>query len=174
MARPGFWNPCLDSSGSEDESDPLSTKNKKTKAPMKKTRTNQDAIKNPADILSDQDEVKSVYSDDEEIISVRVSKGRSRRIASEDAEDDLGDPLNDNMDEDSSPPQKSPRKRPAVHKSSKSKSKKKRKSDSEEDDFDPGSDGTDESGEETEDEIPEDNISDSDFMPGKNRGVRLL
>merc|ERR1712202_63426 len=62
--RPAFWNPCLDSS---DEDDSSGKKDKKT--PIKKTRTNKDAIKNPNDILSDPDELKSERSDIDDLIS---------------------------------------------------------------------------------------------------------
>ena len=56
--RQAFFNPCLDSS---DEDDSLGGKDKKV--PLKKTRTNEDFIKNPNDILSDPEELTSVSSD---------------------------------------------------------------------------------------------------------------
>ena len=164
MARPGFWNPCL-SSGSDDENDPQSNGKKKSKAPIKKTRTNKDAIKNPADILSDQDDTKSDKSDDDEVI--KPTKSRSKRFVSDDVEKEAEDEaMEDDVIEDSPEPKSPPKRKRAAKKSKKEKTKKKRKSESDDDEFDPGSDGSsDGSG---SDEFSDENISDSDFMPGED------
>ena len=161
MANRGFWNPCIDSS---DEEDPLKmgdTKKKmKCKVMLKKTKTNADAIKNPADILSDQDE------DTEE--DVKPTRGRSKRIASDDDDEDP-EVIEDDDVISSSP--SSPRKRKKSSRAAKEKVKRKKKKGQSEsdDDFDPGSDslgsGSDED-EEEEDLPTDDNISDSDFNPG--------
>ena len=165
MARPGFWNPCL-SSGSDDENEPQSNGKKKSKAPIKKTRTNKDAIKNPADILSDQDDTKSDKSDDDEVI--KPTKSRSKRFVSDDVEKEPDDEaMEDDVIEDSPEPKSPPKRKRAAKKSKKEKTKKKRKSESD-DEFDPGSDGSsDGSG---SDEFSDENISDSDFMPGEVLG----
>ena len=162
MANRGFWNPCIDSS---DEEDPLrmgDTKKKmKCKVMLKKTKTNADAIKNPADILSDQDE------DTEEDVKPSQTR-RGKRIASDDDEEEPE--VIEDDDVISSPPS-SPRKRKKSSRTKKEKVKRKKKKGQSEsdDDFDPGSDSL-ESGSGSEDEeedLPtDDNISDSDFTPG--------
>merc|ERR550532_1002709 len=160
MANRGFWNPCIDSS---DEEDPLrmgDTKKKmKCKVMLKKTKTNADAIKNPADILSDQDE------DTEEDVKPSNTR-RNKKIASDDDDEDP-EVIEDDDVISSSP--SSPRKRKKSSRAAKEKVKRKKKKGQSEsdDDFDPGSDslgsGSDE--DEEEDLPTDDNISDSDFNP---------
>ena len=164
-ANRGFWNPAIDSS---DEEDSLKTgdakKKMKCKVMLKKTKTNADAIKNPADILSDQDE------DTEE--DVRPSNTRrSKRIPSDDDEAEV---IEDDDDDVIPSPASSPRKRKKASraKNEKVKRKKKKGQSESDDDFDPGSDSLasgSESDEEEEDLPTDDNISDSDFMPGLSR-----
>ena len=158
----GFWNPAIDSS---DEEDSLKTgdakKKMKCKVMLKKTKTNADAIKNPADILSDQDE------DTEEDVKPSNTR-RSKRIPSDDDEAEV---IEDDDDDVIPSPASSPRKRKKASraKNEKVKRKKKKGQSESDDDFDPGSDSLasgSESDEEEEDLPTDDNISDSDFMPG--------
>ena len=165
-ANRGFWNPAIDSS---DEEDSLKTgdakKKMKCKVMLKKTKTNADAIKNPADILSDQDE------DTEEDVKPSNTR-RSKRIPSDEDEEEA-EIIED--DDDVIPsPASSPRKRKKASraKNEKVKRKKKKGQSESDDDFDPGSDSLasgSESDEEEEDLPTDDNISDSDFMPGLSR-----
>ena len=161
-ANRGFWNPAIDSS---DEEDSLKTgdakKKMKCKVMLKKTKTNADAIKNPADILSDQDE------DTEEDVKPSNTR-RSKRIPSDDDEAEV---IDDDDDDVIPSPASSPRKRKKASraKNEKVKRKKKKGQSESDDDFDPGSDSLasgSESDEEEEDLPTDDNISDSDFMPG--------
>ena len=161
-ANRGFWNPAIDSS---DEEDSLKTgdakKKMKCKVMLKKTKTNADAIKNPADILSDQDE------DTEEDVKPSNTR-RSKRIPSDDDEAEV---IEDDDDDVIPSPASSPRKRKKASraKNEKVKRKKKKGQSESDDDFDPGSDSLasgSESDEEEEDLPTDDNISDSDFMPG--------
>ena len=161
----GFWNPAIDSS---DEEDSLKTgdakKKMKCKVMLKKTKTNADAIKNPADILSDQDE------DTEEDVKPSNTR-RSKRIPSDDDEAEV---IEDDDDDVIPSPASSPRKRKKASraKNEKVKRKKKKGQSESDDDFDPGSDSLasgSESDEEEEDLPTDDNISDSDFMPGLSR-----
>ena len=164
-ANRGFWNPAIDSS---DEEDSLKTgdakKKMKCKVMLKKTKTNADAIKNPADILSDQDE------DTEEDVKPSNTR-RSKRIPSDDDEAEV---IDDDDDDVIPSPASSPRKRKKASraKNEKVKRKKKKGQSESDDDFDPGSDSLasgSESDEEEEDLPTDDNISDSDFMPGLSR-----
>ena len=164
-ANRGFWNPAIDSS---DEEDSLKTgdakKKMKCKVMLKKTKTNADAIKNPADILSDQDE------DTEEDVKPSNTR-RSKRIPSDDDEAEV---IEDDDDDVIPSPASSPRKRKKASraKNEKVKRKKKKGQSESDDDFDPGSDSLasgSESDEEEEDLPTDDNISDSDFMPGLSR-----
>lgn len=185
--RPAFWNPCLDSSDDDEEG---KSKDSKT-TPIKKTRTNKDAIKNPNDILSDHDEdIKSDKSDksddDFDPGSDTEGKGpkkRTRPVRNKAKTEDKKkkDTSNDSFDEEileeSSPPPKSPKKKRKKSPKTKtekrsSRKKKAKKGDESDDDFDPGSDGEDNDEEESDseesvasDDISDDNISDSDFMP---------
>ena len=163
----GFWNPAIDSS---DEEDSLKTgdakKKMKCKVMLKKTKTNADAIKNPADILSDQDE------DTEEDVKPSNTR-RSKRIPSDDDEEEA-EIIEDDDDDVIPSPASSPRKRKKASraKNEKVKRKKKKGQSESDDDFDPGSDSLasgSESDEEEEDLPTDDNISDSDFMPGLSR-----
>ena len=164
-ANRGFWNPAIDSS---DEEDSLKTgdakKKMKCKVMLKKTKTNADAIKNPADILSDQDE------DTEEDVKPSNTR-RSKRIPSDEEEAEV---IEDDDDDVIPSPASSPRKRKKASraKNEKVKRKKKKGQSESDDDFDPGSDSLasgSESDEEEEDLPTDDNISDSDFMPGLSR-----
>ena len=164
-ANRGFWNPAIDSS---DEEDSLKTgdakKKMKCKVMLKKTKTNADAIKNPADILSDQDE------DTEEDVKPSNTR-RSKRIPSDEEEAEI---IEDDDDDVIPSPASSPRKRKKASraKNEKVKRKKKKGQSESDDDFDPGSDSLasgSESDEEEEDLPTDDNISDSDFMPGLPR-----
>ena len=164
-ANRGFWNPAIDSS---DEEDSLKTgdakKKMKCKVMLKKTKTNADAIKNPADILSDQDE------DTEEDVKPSNTR-RSKRIPSDEEEPEV---IEDDDDDVIPSPASSPRKRKKASraKNEKVKRKKKKGQSESDDDFDPGSDSLasgSESDEEEEDLPTDDNISDSDFMPGLSR-----
>ena len=161
-ANRGFWNPAIDSS---DEEDTLKTgdakKKMKCKVMLKKTKTNADAIKNPADILSDQDE------DTEEDVKPSNTR-RSKRIPSDEEDAEI---IEDDDDDVIPSPASSPRKRKKASraKNEKVKRKKKKGQSESDDDFDPGSDSLasgSESDEEEEDLPTDDNISDSDFMPG--------
>ena len=160
MASRNFWNPCIDSSDDESAGDPKSKM--KCKVMLKKTKTNADAIKNPEDIVSDQGE-----STEEDVKP--SSNRRSKRIASEDDEDEA-EVIEDDDVISSSPT--SPRKRKKTSRPTKENVKRKKKKGQSEsdDDFDPGSDSmgsaSEEDEEEEDDAQTDDNISDSDFMPG--------
>ena len=160
MASRNFWNPCIDSSDDESAGDPKSKM--KCKVMLKKTKTNADAIKNPEDIVSDQGE-----STEEDVKP--SSNRRSKKIASDDDEDEA-EVIEDDDVISSSPT--SPRKRKKTSRPTKESVKRKKKKGQSEsdDDFDPGSDSmgsaSEEDEEEEDDAQTDDNISDSDFMPG--------